>query len=173
MNRGGAVLGICGGYQLLGEAIEDPFGVESDRHSMKGLGLLPVQTSLEKHKVVRKVTGRCLISNIAVQGYEIHMGQTQLTRHGGSPFLRIRQEGKRRFWNDGCVIDGGRITGTYVHGLLDNPAFRGDFLNRLRRKKGLKERPPKKGRLARFYHYDRLARHFEAHCHLEWILSIL
>ena len=170
-DRGGSVLGICGGYQLLGEVIKDPFGVESEIHAVKGLGLLPVQTFLEQQKVVRKITGRCLVNGIGIQGYEIHMGQTQMIGERAGAFLRIHQRGKRTSWNDGCVLDRGRITGTYVHGLLDNPAFRGDILNRLRRKKGLKERPPKRGRQARFYQYDRLARHFEAHCRLEMVLS--
>ena len=59
---GGRVLGICGGYQLLGERIRDPSGVESDRKEVKGLSLLPVETILEKEKVVRKVIGTCLIN---------------------------------------------------------------------------------------------------------------
>jgi adenosylcobyric acid synthase len=170
-DRGGSVLGICGGYQLLGEVIKDPFGVESKIHAVKGLGLLPVQTLLEQQKVVRKITGRCLVNGIGIQGYEIHMGQTRITGDRAGAFLKLHQRSKRTYWNDGCALDGGRITGTYVHGLLDNPAFRSDMLNRCRRKKGIKERPPKRGRLARFYHYDRLARHFEAHCRLEMVLS--
>jgi adenosylcobyric acid synthase len=171
VNHGGSVLGICGGYQLLGEVVKDPYGVESDINAVKGLGLLPVHTFLEKKKVVRKVTGHCLTNDIGIQGYEIHMGLTKMIGEGCSPFLRIRQIGKKSFWHDGCILDHGRITGTYVHGLLDKPAFRVACLNRFRRKKGIKKRSPKRGRQTRFRHYDRLARHFEAHCNLDRILA--
>ena len=171
VKHGGTVLGICGGYQLLGERIRDPFGVESDKKEVRGLGLLPVETVLEEEKVMRKVIGTCLISGKRVKGYEIHMGQSKILRENGKPFLRLHSSKKRDTWDDGYFLEDGRIAGTYVHGILDSPAFRGDFLNRLRRTRGLKERASGKGRLSRFHQYDRLADHFEAHCDVEKILS--
>jgi adenosylcobyric acid synthase len=170
---GGSILGICGGYQLLGERIRDPLGVESNRGVVKGLGLLPVETMLEEDKVVRKVTGTCLTNGKRIRGYEIHMGMSKNLQRVGEPFLRIHQPGKKKSWLDGWCVEGGRISGTYVHGILDSPGFRGDFLNRIRRDKGLRERPPRQGRLARFHQYNRLAEHFEAHCDVDRIVDLL
>lgn len=173
VKEGGRVLGICGGYQLLGRAIKDPSGAESDRGEVRGLGLLPVETVLEQDKVVRKVTGTCLLNRKRVSGYEIHMGRTRPLRRVGRPYLRIHRPGERTTWEDGWVSEDGRVLGTYVHGILDSPRFRGDFLNQIRVEKGLKQRRPRQGRLARFREYDRLADHFEAHCDVERILSYL
>ncbi len=168
---GGRVLGICGGYQLLGDTVRDPLGVESDRKVVRGLGILPVETLLEAEKVVRRVTGTSLVNNKRVSGYEIHMGRTRILRKEGVPFLRIHEPGKRRVWEDGWSLNEGHIAGTYVHGILDSSGFRGDFLNRIRRAKGLKERPPRSGRQGRFHQYDRLADHFEAHCNVDAIIA--
>ncbi|MFH1350549.1 MAG: cobyric acid synthase [Pseudomonadota bacterium] len=173
VREGGSVLGICGGYQLLGEKVKDPFGVESHRKEAKGLHLLPILTSLERQKVVRRVTGICLMNGKRIKGYEIHMGQSHILGGKAEPFLRIHQPGRRKSWLDGCHVAEGKVSGTYVHGILDSPSFRGTFLNRIRRAKGLKLRAPKQGRLARFHQYERLADHFESHCDMEKILAYL
>jgi adenosylcobyric acid synthase len=168
-----SVFGICGGYQLLGERIKDPWKVESARREVRGLNLLPIETVLEGRKTVRKVTGICLMNGKMVKGYEIHMGRSEASRNNGGPFLRIHQPGSKTSWNDGWAEPGGRIAGTYVHGILDQGGFRGAFLNNLRKSKGLKQRPPRGGRRGRFHQYDRLADHFEAHCDVEKILSLM
>lgn len=169
----GSIAGICGGYQLLGVWIKDPHGMESSTAQARGLGILPVATELEPGKVVRKVLGTCVVNKRKISGYEIHMGRTRPVANEGSPFLRIHEPGKDVKWEDGWCIPSGRIWGTYVHGILDSPGFRSEILNSLRRAKGLKERPPGQGRLARFHQYDRLADHFETHCDMERILSIM
>ncbi|MBW2016831.1 MAG: cobyric acid synthase [Deltaproteobacteria bacterium] len=168
---GGVVLGLCGGYQLLGKRIADPGGVESSREKVRGLDLLPLETVLESEKVVQKVSGMCLWNRKRVSGYEIHMGRTRPLKKAGGPFLRIHRPGEGFSWEEGWIGEKGRVMGTYVHGLFDRPGFRASFLNRLRRAKGLKERRPKQGRLSRFHQYDRLADHFEAHCDWERILA--
>ncbi len=172
-NRGKRVLGICGGYQLLGRRIHDPSGVESDRPRVRGLGLLPAETVLAEEKVVQRVTGTCLANRKRVSGYEIHMGRTEPSGPGARPFLRVHRPGSAVSWDDGLVRDDGRVMGTYVHGVLDAPGFRGDLLNSVRREKGLRERAPRKGRLARFHQYDRLAEHFERYCDVERILRLV
>ena len=171
--NGARVLGICGGYQLLGRSIKDPLGIESKRKEVGALNLLPVETILEKEKVVRKVTGVCLSNGKRVTGYEIHMGRSNIVNRHGSAFLKIHVPGKHVGWEDGCTVDGGRIAGAYVHGILDTSGFRGNFLNDIRRGKGLGERVPKQGRMARFHQYDRLADHFEAHCDIERIIDLI
>ncbi len=169
----GVILGICGGYQILGRVIKDPMGVESDRKEVRGIGILPMETVLEAEKVVRKVIGICLINQKKINGYEIHMGRSRPLNEKGNPFLRIHEPGKRRGWEDGWSLENGRIAGTYVHGILDSIAFKGDFLNGIRREKGLRERVPKKGRMARFQAYDKLADHFEEHCRVDNIEALL
>jgi adenosylcobyric acid synthase len=172
-NHDRGIIGICGGYQLLGQKIKDPSGVESPKKEVAGLGLLPVETILEKEKIVRRVTGQCLVNGKKVKGYEIHMGQSKHLDGGAGPLLKIREPGRNEVWEDGYTARKGKIFGTYVHGILDAPEFRGELLNSVRKSKGLKTRPPRQGRLARFHQYDRLADHFEAHCDVDKILSLL
>lgn len=170
---GKRVLGLCGGFQLLGEKIKDPAGVESDRKEVQGLDLLPVETVLEEEKVVREAAGTCLANGKRVRGYEIHMGRSRGIQGTGEPFLRVHGRGEKESRLEGWSLDRGRIAGTYLHGILDSPGFRGEFLNGLRKAKGLKPRPPVKGRGARFKHYDLLADHFEAHCDVERIIRAI
>ena len=101
------------------------------------------------------------------------MGRTRPLRSSGEPFLKIHSPGDRKTWTDGWAINSGQILGTYVHGILDSPGFRGAFLNLLRRAKGLKEKVSSQRRLSRFHQYDQLADHFEAHCDVEKILTYL
>ena len=170
---GGRILGICGGYQLMGRRIMDPHGVESDQGEIGGLDILPVETVLGPEKVVRKVTGTCLAGGAGVTGYEIHMGETGILGDMGRPFLEIHEPGSgERSWPDGCIIGDGKISGTYVHGILDSPAFRENFLDPIRRQKGLEKSPPTQA-LSRSHQYERLADHFEAYCDVERIIQAL
>ena len=166
-------MGICGGYQLLGEKIHDPFGVESNKKEIQGLSIIPIHTTLERKKIVRKVTGTCLLNGKRVAGYEIHMGQSKVIRQSGAPMLRIHKPGNSKSWEDGWSMDGLRILGTYVHGILDSPGFRADFLNDIRREKGLSKRGARQGRLARFHQYDKLASLFEANCDVDSIIGLI
>lgn len=170
-DKGKSILGICGGYQLLGKKIQDPLGVESTRKEISGLNLLPVITTLEADKIVRKVSGRSLRDNKIVKGYEIHMGQTRIINSKGMPFFKLKEENKNETWVDGCYVEGQNVAGSYVHGILDSPGFRGNFLNSLRRGKEIKEKRPGKSRVTRFHEYNRLADHFEKYCDVEHILS--
>jgi adenosylcobyric acid synthase len=165
------ILGICGGYQLLGQMIQDPLGVESDRNEVEGLNLLPIITILEKEKIVRKVDGTCLINHKPVKGYEIHMGKSQIIKELGEPFLKLQKLDERKTWEDGWSVNHGQIAGTYLHGLFDSSGFRGAFLNGLREAKGLLQKRAKPGRQAWFHQYDRLADHFEQYCDVEMIIK--
>ncbi|MEL6336883.1 MAG: cobyric acid synthase [Pseudomonadota bacterium] len=121
LRRGGRVLGICGGYQMLGRWIDDPEGIEGPAGRSPGLGLLDVETVMHPEKATRPVTGRHPASDTRVTGYEIHIGQTDgpdRTR----PFAEI--EGRA----EGAVSTDGLVAGTYVHGLFQADAFRAAFL---------------------------------------------
>ncbi len=122
---GGHVLGLCGGYQLLGRKIRDTYGVEGEPEIANGLGLLNVETDLLREKTVRPLTGRHLPSGTAVTGYEIHMGETQGpdTRR---PLIRTAQA------QDGAINAAGNVAGCYVHGLFGSDAFRAAWLHSIR-----------------------------------------
>ncbi len=172
-SNGKVVLGICGGYQLLGQKISDPYGIESrPGDEVSCLGLLPVVTVLEKEKIVQKVTGSSLASGAQIRGYEIHMGRTRPVKGRGGPFATVHVPGRKRQWEDGWVSQDGLVMGTYIHGVLDSPGFRGQILNKIRAAKGLRPRKARQGRLSRFRQYDKLAEHFEAHCDVDRILRL-
>ena len=115
MRYGGKLMGVCGGFQMLGNAIHDPYGLEGDSGSTNGLGWLPMETTLEKEKHLAKVKGRLSFADAVVTGYEIHMGVS----HGEAlqnPALYV--DGKP----EGAMSADNQIAGTYLHGVFDNPA---------------------------------------------------
>ncbi|MDD4851007.1 MAG: cobyric acid synthase [Gemmiger sp.] len=124
------VLGVCGGYQMLGTALCDPTGAEGGG-SLRGLGLLPVQTQFSAHKTRAQVQATVQakpLAGAAVAGYEIHTGIT--TRQGGTPFATVQQGGE-----DGCVV--GNVCGTYLHGLFDTGALTAKLAAWLCARKGI------------------------------------
>ena len=135
---GGVVLGICGGYQMLGEELADPRGVERGG-TLRGMGLLPVRTVFTERKTRTRVSGVFAgtggaLSELAgkpFEGYEIHMGESG----GGEPLTSIRTgpDGEPR--SDGCRS--GNVYGTYVHGILDGDEAAGTIVRALARRKGL------------------------------------
>jgi len=136
----GLVVGICGGMQMLGSVIEDPCGVEGGG-TQAGLGLLSIQTRMSREKITREVTGKLFVPRLfgeklscsAVQGYEIHVGETEYLE-GSAPFARIHRTGdSEEFTLDGCSSEHGRVIGTYLHGIFHDDAFRHAFLGSARK----------------------------------------
>ena len=125
VRRGGRVLGLCGGYQMLGRRIADPLGIEGAPGAADGLGLLDIETTLGAVKTLRPATGRLVPGGQAVTGYEIHVGQTSGPA-AARPFL-VHADGRP----DGAVSPDGRIAGTYVHGLFGNGEARAAILGSL------------------------------------------
>jgi adenosylcobyric acid synthase len=125
LRYGGKLLGICGGYQMLGQEIHDPEGVEAEPGSSAGLGLLPLSTRIEKHKQLREVRGSLLLTEVAaeVAGYEIHCGVSYLT--GQAKPLVLLQDQRQ----DGCLSADGQVAGSYLHGLFDQPEACSALLN--------------------------------------------
>ena len=119
--RGGRVLGLCGGYQMLGQTIADPNGVEGAPETITGLGLLAVDTVLDHNKTVRQTQARLPQHDINVSGYEIHMGVSR-GADCQRPFLHVDGAG------EGAVSADGLVCGSYLHGLFAGDEFRRHFL---------------------------------------------
>lgn len=121
LRRGGKVLGLCGGFQMLGESISDPQGLEGAERKAAGLGLLQMRTVMHLQKQIRNVSGTAIAGNVAFSGYEIHTGQSEGTALH-RPYLQVEGE------PHGAVSLDGNIMGAYVHGLFESGPFRRYFL---------------------------------------------
>jgi adenosylcobyric acid synthase len=155
------VLGLCGGYQMLGRSVSDPNGIEGPPGASDGLGLLDIATELAGDKSLVAVKGRTMADDIAVSGYEMHIGRTTgpATQN---PMVKL-EDGRA----DGAASANGRIAGTYLHGFFAGDAQRAAWLARL-------------GGPASSLAYedmvdqtlDALAAHLEAHLDVEKLLSL-
>jgi adenosylcobyric acid synthase len=123
LRRGGHVLGICGGYQMLGRQVADPNGIEGPPGSVEGLGLLDMETVLEGDKVLVEMTGESIADSVPFKGYEMHIGRTTGTPR---PLLRLCN-GRP----EGAVSENGRVAGCYIHGLLTDDRQRRHWLQRI------------------------------------------
>ena len=162
--NGGHVAGICGGYQILGEKIEDPQGVEGTAGTEEGLGLLPVATVMKAPKTT--TLSRFTYKGIEGSGYEIHMGTTQ--RHGGEPLVSVLDRNSIPTEDsDGCRVPSGKVIGTYMHGIFDTPAIVDSWFKEI----GIDFTPSKTagGLDARMEAYGRLADHTRTHLTMDKI----
>ena len=177
-DRGTPVLGLCGGYQMLGSAVRDPEGVESSRPETPGLNLLPVETTLDPEKTTRQTRGRLLnarglfagAENARVEGYEIHVGRTE---GRGDAFLELEAPTGPHL--DGRSVRSGWIVGTYLHGLLHNRPLAEALVTNLRlRGNGLPPPPSAIGPSTSpaFDPYDRLADAVESALDLPRLLAL-
>jgi cobyric acid synthase CobQ len=115
LRYGGKLLGICGGFQMLGKRLHDPLGLEGDPGSSEGLDFLEMETILEREKQLRRVCGALVIDNVPVSGYEIHAG-VSCGRALQRPAVRLNGR------DDGALSEDSQILGTYVHGLFESRA---------------------------------------------------
>ncbi len=149
VESGTPVVGICGGYQMLGKTVNDPHRVESGEGSVDGLGLLDSETTFDRVKTTTQVKARVIadsgllsgLNGIEITGYEIHMGQTR--NQNCPPAFQVMEtpQGKADYF-DGTVSSDRLILGTYIHGLFHNTNFTHAFLNRLRQIRGLPAATP-------------------------------
>ncbi|BCV21186.1 cobyric acid synthase [Moorella sp. Hama-1] len=179
--RGTPVLGICGGYQMLGQEISDPDQVETDAGQVDGLGLLPIKTIFQTTKATNQVRGVITgsgpflepLQGREVQGYEIHMGASTLC--AGSPAFKITSRGGQSVAiDDGALAGEGLILGTYIHGILDNDFLRHRIITVLRARRGLPESPGVPDFMnEQERRFDALARQVAAHLDLERLGAIM
>ena len=158
--RGGRILGVCGGYQMLGRTIDDPEGIEGQAGKSEGLGLLDVETTMIPKKALTKVAATDRRSGVDLSGYEIHIGVTNGPDCARAPF---EVDGR----TEGAASADGLVTGSYLHGLFSADAYRAAFLREI-------------GAVAGGVQYsgdvDRtlnaLAEHLETHLNLDSMLSL-
>ncbi|MEE9367611.1 MAG: cobyric acid synthase [Pontiella sp.] len=166
----GQMLGVCGGYQVLGKYVHDPHGIEGNPGSAAGFGLLDIETTLEKEKVLSRSQGR-LADGTFIDGYEIHMGRTVLGKNT-TPMVSVisrNQETVKDF--DGAVSADRRIEGSYFHGLFDFPDFRNRYLKKLNPDYPAED--AQAGGEFKQTQYDLLAEHFEQHLDMEKLRRII
>lgn len=179
VNGGGLVVGICGGYQMLGREVLDPLGFEDGLERLSGLGLLGLTTVFRPGKTTRRTTGLALSGpgllgaacGQMVDGYEIHAGETR--RDPETRPLFAARSGEARF-EDGAVSTDGNVWGTYLHGLFEADGFRRCWLNALRERRGLAPLPlTAHFAAAREEAFERLAAVVRHHLKLEEIYGWL
>ena len=167
VESGGHVLGICGGYQMMGKTVDDPQGLEGQPGISDGLGLLPIETVLQAPKTTT-LTHFFWDGQLGA-GYEIHMGQTN--RMAGNPLFKIIERNQTPCQDeDGCVSADSKIMGTYIHGLFDNPSILKSWLNHI----GLDgiDVSDIGGIEARNKEYDLLAEHFQEYVDVDRIIKL-
>ncbi len=173
--RGEPILGVCGGYQMLGYSIEDPHGVESTERSTPGLGLLAVRTRFARDKLTAQVRARvnadsflarAAASDGELSAYEIHMGVMAADREIAAPFQIVARNGHAESAFEGALSDNRAVVGTMLHGLFDNDWLRHSMLRSLRRRSGLAETSVTAPGTNREAEYDRLASIVRGHIDL-------
>ena len=165
---GGIIMGLCGGFQMLGESIADPYGVEGAAGISEALGLLDVETVLEQDKCLANARGLIIGETCEACGYEIHMGRS-IVSGDCIPFLRVSSRNNTPVDDlDGAVSRDGKVTGTYFHGIFDEPAVKQWFLS-------LVEPAYRAERLenGRQESYELLAAHFSQHLDLAKVYEII
>lgn len=140
---GGTVVGLCGGYQMMGLCVQDPHGVESGLREVTGLGLLEMETEMYLEKITSQIEALPVATDCwmgsaqgPLSGYEIHMGRS-VSRGAAQPLFHItRRDGREADFLDGLTQPDGRVWGTYIHGIFDNDDFRRKFIEEVRRRSG-------------------------------------
>ncbi|MBB1074226.1 cobyric acid synthase [Rhodoferax sp. 4810] len=162
LRYGGKIIGICGGFQMLGQTIADPLGLEGTPGSAPGLGLLEMNTTLTAHKRLINTRGHLILNQAPVQGYEIHAGITAgqaLTR----PAVLLETG------NDGAMSEDGQILGTYLHGLFESAAA----LNAILQWAGIAQPAAIDYLAQRESTIEQLADAVDAHCDTNWLMRWL
>lgn len=180
--QGKLIFGICGGYQLLGNKLYDPEGIEGSIKEIDGIGLLDIETKFEKEKVttqVEAIINKDLngylnsLSDISVKGYEIHMGETEIK---GKSLLTITKKLEDNVsYQEGCINEEGNVVGTYIHGIFDDASFTREILNSIRKSKGLEENQSSITSFEEFKNkeYDKLAKILRECLDMEKIYEII
>lgn len=165
LHQGGtSVYGVCGGFQMMGKTIEDPFHVEGPISKLNGLGLLPTHTKLSQEKHTQQRTFKYKGFQKLCQGYEIHMGQT--TSSLPKPLCTSNSDSTQL--KDGYFLNN-KTWGSYMHGIFDNPCVLQDILQEV----GLKRADFKNATQYRDEQYNKLAKHLRQNLDMSYIYKNL
>ncbi len=180
---GGTVVGLCGGYQMMGTIVRDPLGIESSIDTNPGLGLLDMETEMYPEKITSQVEASVISESLPfagrremLSGYEIHMGRSVSGGEAKALFRIVRREGLAVDMEDGLSQPDGRAWGTYMHGIFDNDGFRNMFIEDVGRRSGKIVAPASDSfsfRLWKEDQYDKLAELVREHVDVARILDIL
>ncbi|MEW6733706.1 MAG: cobyric acid synthase [Acidobacteriota bacterium] len=178
-NSGKPVIGICGGFQMLGRKVHDPFHIEGETDAVSGLALLDVVTLIGREKITRQAQVRLIQPNLigatepgpVFEGYEIHMGDTQFGSQARPLFL-LKRLGESDSILDGAISDDGRVMGTYLHGLFDSTEGAAALLSHFSRLCG-RTQSITIDRSDREQGYDELAAHFRSHLDIKAIYRLV
>ncbi|MCT8976643.1 cobyric acid synthase [Clostridium sp. CX1] len=185
-SKTGLVMGICGGYQILGKLIKDPYGVETEVKEVEAMGLLDIETIFEEEKVTTRVNAESIedfnvynednsMENIKLKtyGYEIHMGICTYGKNAKPLFRILDKNGEKVEILDGAINTDRNIMGTYIHGIFDGVDFREYMLNRIRVKKGMKTKKSGTYESLRELELDKLADIVRANIDMNKIYEIM
>ena len=170
-DKGKMIIGICGGYQMLGKKIIDKLNIESKQKEINGLGLLNIVTVFKQTKTLTQVKAKHIESNRSVSGYEIHMGETEIFGREKPAFNIYEKMRKKVNIKDGARSRDKQVWGTYIHGVFDDKEFREFILNGVRQKKGLKI--ISSSDFNQDEEYDKLADLFRKNINMKLIYKIL
>ncbi len=172
--RNTILIGICGGFQMLGREINDPHTIESPVKKTAGLGFFDMATTLARRKQTCQVKGMDLISGEeAVSGYEIHHGKTMLHRNLKPRFMIKERAGRKVNILDGAVNANGRIWGTYIHGIFDNGSFRRSFISNVMALKNKNDKKLKYKELSYKKEFDKLADLFRKNIDMDYLYKLV
>lgn len=166
-HNGKCVVGICGGYQMLGDSISDADGVEGESCEIPGLGLLPIATEMNGRKITRQVRFLFLDKADVCDGYEIHNGRTSIKRKSSKSVCHL-EDGSY----DGYMTDDGRCMGSYIHGILDNDVVISYFLSKFLEKVNGNEKAMNY-KTYKEQQYDLLAEHLRKHIDIPALYNLL
>ena len=182
--RGKLIIGICGGYQMLGKVLKDPYHVENDLEEVEGIGLLDVETTFEMEKTTTQVKAildenfHGYLENLSgkeVSGYEIHMGITKRNENSNN-FVTVTEKLEQKVnYQVGSVNKECNVFGTYLHGIFDDIDFTRTILNNIRKMKNLEpiESNVKSFKEFKNQQYDKLADYLREHLDMEKIYEIM
>lgn len=167
------IIGVCGGYQMLGKEIRDPSKSESRIEGMEGMGLLDMETIFDSDKITRQVKAIHIESGISFEGYEIHMGRRSKTDNCNPAIFRVLRSIDHEQIFDGARNEDGSIWGTYLHGIFDDKEFRQYLINQWRVKKGLVPQDKSGDTFLKDKEYDKLAELVRKNIDTDLFYSIL
>lgn len=181
LKRGKILIGICGGYQMLGIEVRDPENVEGEVKERRGMGFLPIITTLAGEKVTSRVLAKPVVNDWLIPesepitGYEIHMGETQIVEGGRALLNIVSRNGRTTNTLDGCISGDMNVWGTYLHGIFDNDNLRRNLIKDLKLRKGIevKNYSDFTFRQWKSSQYDMLAEHVRSHVDMKEIYRIL